>query len=209
MAFNATAAVFRRGYLVEMGEHPQTVGYSLTDSPVGLAAWMLDHDPDSYQKISHAFVDGEPVGGLTRDRILDNITLYWLTGTAKPAAGLYWEETRRIAAAAASGEKPPKLSLPVAFTVFPSEIVQAPRSWAKKSLPQPHLLPRGRQGRTLRRMGRAGHLQPGASGGLQDTALATRRVGVRAWMPALHRFGGHHPLDWERGTGCWHWGSSA
>jgi pimeloyl-ACP methyl ester carboxylesterase len=120
---------------VEMGEHPQTVGYSLTDSPVGLAAWMLDHDADSYQKISHAFVDGEPVGGLTRDRILDNITLYWLTGTATSAAGLYWEETQSIAAAAGSGQAPPKLSLPVAFTVFPSEIVQAPRGWAEKVYP--------------------------------------------------------------------------
>src|SRR5207248_1813158 len=109
----------------EMGEHPQTVGYSLMDSPVGLAAWMLDHDPDSYKKISHAFVDGEPVGGLTRDRILDNMTLYWLTSTATSAARLYWEETQSIGAALASGQAPPKLSLPVGFTVFPSEIIQA------------------------------------------------------------------------------------
>jgi pimeloyl-ACP methyl ester carboxylesterase len=135
-AFNAAAAVYRRGYLVEMGEHPQTVGYSLTDSPVGLAAWMLDHDPDSYAKISRAFVDGKPVGGLTRDRIVDNITLYWLTGTATSAARLYWEETQSILAALASGQKPAKLSLPVAFTVFPSEIFQAPRSWAEKVYPK-------------------------------------------------------------------------
>jgi hypothetical protein len=105
------------------------------DSPVGLAAWMLDHDPDSYKKIAHAFVDGEPVGGLTRDRILDNITLYWLTSTATSAARLYWEETQSIGAALASGQKPPELSLPVAYTVFPSEIVQAPRSWAEKVYP--------------------------------------------------------------------------
>jgi len=135
VAFNQTAAVFKRGYFVEMGEHPQTVGYSLMDSPVGLAAWMLDHDPDSYQKISRAFVDGEPVGGLTRDRILDNMTLYWLTGTATSAARLYWEETQSIGAALASGQKPPKLSLPVGFTVFPSEIIQAPRSWVEKVYP--------------------------------------------------------------------------
>jgi pimeloyl-ACP methyl ester carboxylesterase len=135
VAFNQTAAVFRRGYFVEMGEHPQTVGYSLTDSPVGLAAWMLDHDPDSYKKISRAFVDGEPVGGLTRDRILDNMTLYYLTGTAASAARLYWEETQSIGAALASGQKPPKLTLPVGFTVFPSEIIQAPRSWAEKVYP--------------------------------------------------------------------------
>jgi pimeloyl-ACP methyl ester carboxylesterase len=136
MAFNAAAAVYRRGYLVEMGEHPQTIGYSLTDTPVGLAAWMLDHDPDSYAKISHAFIDGKPVGGLTRDRIVDNLTLYWLTGTATSAARLYWEETQSILAALASGQKPPKLSLPVAFTVFPSEIFQAPRSWAEKVYPK-------------------------------------------------------------------------
>ena len=135
VAFNQTAAVFKRGYFVEMGEHPQTVGYSLMDSPVGLAAWMLDHDPDSYKKISQAFVAGSPVGGLTRDRILDNMTLYWLTSTATSAARLYWEETQSIGAALASGQKPPKLSLPVGFTVFPSEIVQAPRSWAEKVYP--------------------------------------------------------------------------
>ena len=135
VAFNQTAAVFKRGYFVEMGEHPQTVGYSLLDSPVGLAAWMLDHDPDSYAKISHAFVDDAPVGGLTRDRVLDNMTLYWLTGTATSAARLYWEETQSIGAALASGQKPPKLTLPVGFTVFPSEIIQAPQSWTEKVYP--------------------------------------------------------------------------
>jgi pimeloyl-ACP methyl ester carboxylesterase len=135
-AANATAAVFRRGYLVEQGEHPQTVGYSLMDSPVGLAAWMLDHDPDSYEKISRAFRDGAPTGGLTRDHIVDNITLYWLTGTATSAARIYWEETQGILAALKSGQTPPKLSLPVAFTVFPSELIQAPRSWAEKVYPK-------------------------------------------------------------------------
>src|SRR3989475_5289158 len=135
VAFNQTAAVFRRGYFVEMGEHPQTVGYSLMDSPAGLGAWVLDHDPDSYAKIARAFVDGAPVGGLTRDRILDNMTLYWLTGTAASAARLYWEETQSIGAALASGQKPPKLTLPVGFTVFPSEIIQAPRKWTEKVYP--------------------------------------------------------------------------
>jgi pimeloyl-ACP methyl ester carboxylesterase len=135
MAFNQVAAVFKRGYFVEQGEHPQTVGYSLTDSPVGLAAWMLDHDPDSYAKISQAFVDGQPVGGLTREHIVDNVTLYWLTSTAASSARLYWEETQSIGAAVASGQKPPELTLPVAYTVFPSELVQAPRSWAEKVYP--------------------------------------------------------------------------
>jgi len=134
-AANATAAVFRRGYLVEQGEHPQTVGYSLMDSPVGLAAWMLDHDPDSYEKISRAFLDGAPTGGLTREHIVDNISLYLLTGTATSAARIYWEETQGILAALSSGQKPPKLSLPVAFTVFPTELIQAPRSWAEKVYP--------------------------------------------------------------------------
>jgi pimeloyl-ACP methyl ester carboxylesterase len=135
MAFNQVAAIFKRGYFVEQGEHPQTVGYALTDSPVGLAAWMLDHDPDSYAKISHAFVDGKPTGGLTREHIVDNITLYWLTNTAASSARLYWEETQSIGAALASGKKPPDLKLPVAFTVFPNELVQAPRSWAEKVYP--------------------------------------------------------------------------
>jgi pimeloyl-ACP methyl ester carboxylesterase len=131
----AVAAVFKRGYFVEMPEHPQTIGYALTDTPVGLAAWMLDHDADSYQKISRAFLDNQPAGGLTRDRVLDNITLYWLTNTATSSARLYWESGRTIAALVASGKKPPKISLPVGFTVFPGEIFQAPRSWAEKVYP--------------------------------------------------------------------------
>src|SRR5580700_3134208 len=136
VALDALAALFRRGYFVEMPEHPQTIGYALTDTPVGLAAWMLDHDADSYQKISRAFLDGRPAGGLTRDRVVDNITLYWLTGTATSSARLYWETGRTAVAAATTGQKPPELSLPVAFTVFPGEIFQAPRSWAEKVYPK-------------------------------------------------------------------------
>jgi pimeloyl-ACP methyl ester carboxylesterase len=135
MALGELAALFRRGYFVEMPEHPQTIGSALADTPVGLAAWMLDHDADSYEKIMHAFVDGRPTGGLTRDHILDDITLYWMTNTASSSARLYWENFRATFAAIASGEKPPKLELPVAFTVFPGEIVQAPREWAKKAYP--------------------------------------------------------------------------
>jgi hypothetical protein len=86
-ALEALRAQFRKGYIAEQGQSPQTIGYSLTDSPVGLAAWMLDHDVDSYEKISRAFVDGNPSGGLTRDRILDNITLYWLTSSAASPHG--------------------------------------------------------------------------------------------------------------------------
>jgi pimeloyl-ACP methyl ester carboxylesterase len=128
-------AIFKRGYIVEMPEHPQTIGFALTDSPVGLAAWMLDHDADSYAKISRAFLDASPSGGLTRDRILDNITLAWLTQTATSSARIYWEEGRSTAAAIASGQKPPKLELPVAFTVFPDELYKAPRKWAEKVYP--------------------------------------------------------------------------
>src|SRR6185295_16322006 len=79
------------GYFLEQSTRPQTIGYSLLDSPMGLAAWLLDHDTDSYYKISRSFVDGEPVGNLTRESILDNITLYWLTGTGASAARWYWE----------------------------------------------------------------------------------------------------------------------
>src|SRR5262249_14124570 len=135
VALDALAALFRRGYFVEMPEHPQTIGYALTDTPVGLAAWMLDHDEDSYEKISHAFLDGNVTGGLTPELVVDNITLYWLTNSAASSARLYWENFRAISEALAAGKKPAKLSVPGAFTVFPGEIFQAPRSWAEKVYP--------------------------------------------------------------------------
>jgi pimeloyl-ACP methyl ester carboxylesterase len=123
--------IFMRGYIAEMGEHPQTVGYPLADSPVGLAAWMLDHDADSYQKISHAFLDGQPTGGLTRDNVLDNITLYWLTNTPTSAGRIYWEESQ--GGAAAFKNPPPHMMLPAAYTVFPDELFQAPKHWVKSA----------------------------------------------------------------------------
>jgi pimeloyl-ACP methyl ester carboxylesterase len=123
------------GYFLEQSTRPQTIGYSLLDSPIGLAAWMLDHDTDSYYKISRAFVDGEPVGNLTRDHIVDNITLYWLTGTSASAARWYWEFGRAHAAAAAAGQAPPPVSVPVGFTTFPGEIWAAPRSWVETVYP--------------------------------------------------------------------------
>jgi pimeloyl-ACP methyl ester carboxylesterase len=131
-------ATFREsgfGYFLEMATRPQTIGYALLDSPVGLAAWLLDHDTDSYYKISRAFVDGEPVGKLTRDIIVDNITLYWLTGTAASAARSYWEDGRALAAALASGQAPPPVTVPVGFTTFPGEIWAAPRSWVETVYP--------------------------------------------------------------------------
>jgi pimeloyl-ACP methyl ester carboxylesterase len=121
------------GYFLEQSTRPQTIGYALLDSPVALAAWMLDHDTDSYYKISRAFVDGQPSGGLTRDHILDNITVYWLTGTGASAARSYWEGGR--AQALAAGQARPEVKLPVGFTTFPDEIFWAPRSWVQKAYP--------------------------------------------------------------------------
>jgi pimeloyl-ACP methyl ester carboxylesterase len=123
------------GYFLEQATRPQTIGYALLDSPVALAAWMLDHDTDAYYKISSAFVDGEPSGNLTRDHILDNITLYWLTGTGASAARSYWENGQAQAAALAAGQAPPEVSLPVGFTQFPGEIFRAPRSWVEQGYP--------------------------------------------------------------------------
>jgi pimeloyl-ACP methyl ester carboxylesterase len=123
------------GYFLEMATRPQTIGYALLDSPVALAGWLLDHDTDSYYKISHAFVDGEPAGSLTRETIVDNITLYWLTGTGASAARSYWEDGKALAQALASGQAPPQVSLPVGFTTFPGEIWRTPRSWVENSYP--------------------------------------------------------------------------
>ena len=131
-------ATFREdgfGYFLEMATRPETIGYALLDSPVALAAWLLDHDTDSYYKISRAFVDGEPTGNLTRDTIVDNITLYWLTGTAASAARSYWEDARALAAALASGQPPPAVTVPVGFTTFPGEIWASPRSWVEAVYP--------------------------------------------------------------------------
>ena len=121
------------GYFLEQTTRPQTIGYALLDSPVALAAWMLDHDTDSYYKISSAFVDGKPSGNLTRDHILDNITTYWLTGTGASAARSYWESGQ--ATARAAGKTPPPVSVPVGFTTFPGEIVATPRSWVEQAYP--------------------------------------------------------------------------
>jgi pimeloyl-ACP methyl ester carboxylesterase len=134
-ALDAVAA-FRSsgfGYFLEQSTRPQTIGYALLDSPVALAAWMLDHDTDSYYKISRAFVDGQPAGNLTRDHVLDNVTLYWLTATGASAARSYWEGGR--AAALAAGKAPPAVAVPVGFTTFPGEIFRAPRSWVEHVYP--------------------------------------------------------------------------
>jgi pimeloyl-ACP methyl ester carboxylesterase len=115
------------GYFVEQANRPQTIGYALLDSPIALATWLADHDTDAYYKIASAFVDDKPSGGLTRDHLLDNITLYWLTGTGASAARSYWER-------AAAG-KPAPVTVPFGFTTFPGEIWRTPKSWAEKAYP--------------------------------------------------------------------------
>jgi len=120
------------GYFVEQSTRPQTIGYPLLDSPVSLAAWMVDHDTDAYYKIASAFTEDTPSGNLTRDHILDNITLYWLTGTGASAARSYWEAYGADAPGAGQ-TLPPDAQLPVAFTTFPGEIWRTPRSWVEQS----------------------------------------------------------------------------
>jgi pimeloyl-ACP methyl ester carboxylesterase len=133
----AQLATFRQsgiGYFTEMANRPQTIGYALVDSPVALAAWMIDHDTDAYYKIAGAFVDDQPTGNLTCDNVLDDITLYWLTGTGASAARSYWE-AYGSEAPGASQQPLPATSIPFAFTTFPGEIWRTPRSWVEDSYP--------------------------------------------------------------------------
>ena len=113
-------------YALEMKYRPQTL-YGIADSPAGLAGWMLDHDIRSYELIARVF-DGQ-AEGLTRDDILDNITLYWLTGTAVSSARLYWENKFSFL-------EPKNVTIPVAVSAYPDEIVQTPRSWAERAFPK-------------------------------------------------------------------------
>jgi pimeloyl-ACP methyl ester carboxylesterase len=115
------------GYATEMSLRPQTL-YGLADSPIALAAWMLDHDAKSYEDIARAFVDGQPAGNLTRDEVLDNITLTWLTNTGVSSGRLYWENT--LGFFDVKG-----VTVPAAVSVFPRELYQAPRSWTEQAYP--------------------------------------------------------------------------
>jgi pimeloyl-ACP methyl ester carboxylesterase len=130
----ATFGKSGNGYFVEMATRPQTIGYALLDSPVALAAWMVDHDTDAYSKIAAVFVDGRASGNLSRDHILDNITLYWLTGSGASAARSYWEAYGPDAPAAGHLPLPPP-TIPFGFTTFPGEIWRTPRSWVEASYP--------------------------------------------------------------------------
>jgi pimeloyl-ACP methyl ester carboxylesterase len=109
-----------RAYGAIMGTRPQTIGYALTDSPVGLAAWIYDYN------------NGEPERLLHRDDVLDDITLYWLTNSATSAARLYWETAGQSILLSAA-QKTADISLPVAITVFPGEVYRAPESWARRA----------------------------------------------------------------------------
>ena len=122
-AFDQRKAVQPIGYFVEQARRPQTIGNALADSPIGLASWLIDHDTHSYELAAKA-VAGTPDGAITRDDILDNITLYWVTNTGPSAARLYWE---------AAHVPPPtgKVTIPAAYTVFPSEIYRMPKSWVE------------------------------------------------------------------------------
>jgi len=137
-AARAAINVFKEGgfgYFLEQATRPQTIGYALLDSLIALAAWMVDHDTDAYYKIARAFVDDKPSGNLTRDHILDNITLYWLTGTGESAARSYWEGGPNAPHGAAAPAAPPPVTIPVGFTTFPGEIWKTPRSWVETAYP--------------------------------------------------------------------------
>jgi len=115
----------QRGYATEMGTRPQTLS-GLADSPVALASWMLDHDARSEEQLARAIVDGQPFGAITRDDVLDNITLYWLTNTGVSSGRLYWENKYNFYAVK-------NVAVPVAISVFPGERYQPPRSWAERA----------------------------------------------------------------------------
>jgi pimeloyl-ACP methyl ester carboxylesterase len=127
-AFDRLAFFYKHGlgYALEMGNRPQTL-YGIADSPVGLAAWILDHDEASEALMARVFAGQSE--GLTRDDILDNITLYWLTNTAISSARLYWENKLAFFA-------PKNVAIPVAVSIFPDEIYAAPRSWAERAYPK-------------------------------------------------------------------------
>ena len=124
----------RQGHFIEQATRPQTIGYALLASPVALASWMLDHDTDSYYKISRAFLEDQPAGNLTPERVLDNITLYWLTGTGELGRPLLLGGCPgRRRRSRPSPHHP--FEFPVGFTTFPGEIFRAPRSWVEKAYP--------------------------------------------------------------------------
>jgi pimeloyl-ACP methyl ester carboxylesterase len=124
------------GYFIEQATRPQTIGYALLDSPIALATWLADHDTDAYYKIASAFVDDKPSGNLTRDHLLDNITLYWLSGTGESAARSYWEGGPNYPKdPAAAPPTATTVTVPFGFTTFPGEIWKTPRTWVDAIYP--------------------------------------------------------------------------
>ena len=165
------------GYFVEQATRPQTIGYALLDSPAALAAWMLDHDTDAYYKISRAFVDGQPSGNLTRDHVLDNITLYWLTGTGASAARSYWEAYGPDAPAARRPDGAGPGPGPGRLHDVPRRDLADTAELGRERLPHAQLLPSGREGRPLRRLGRAGTVR-GRAAGCVSTGARKRDSGT-------------------------------
>jgi hypothetical protein len=172
------------GYLIEQNTRPQTIGYALLDSPVALAAWMLDHDTDAYYKISRAFTGGQPSGGLTRDYILDNITTYWLTGTGASGGPLILGG--HTSHCPCGGPASPGGQAPGRLHRLPRRDLPGAPQLGPKGLPHPHLLPRGRQGRPLRRLGRARAVRDRDPGGVQIAALTKHRRVARTNRAPLH-----------------------
>ena len=176
------------GYAQEMANRPQTL-YGIEDSPVGLAAWMLDHDASSQALIARVF-DGQSEG-LTRDDILDNVTLYWLTNTAVSSARLYWENKLNFFA-------PKHVAIPVAVSVFPDEIYAAPHSWTEKAYPKLIHYNRLPKGRALRGLGAAASFLGRGSRGLQVTALNAKRRATPSWRrPRRARSPMQRELRWS------------
>jgi hypothetical protein len=178
----AALGAFNASYLIEQSTRSQAISYALLDSTVALAAWMLDHDTDSYYKISRAFLGGPPSGNLTRDHILDNVTLYRLTGTGVSAARSYWKSAR--AQSAAAGQTPPPS--PSRSPSAPSgRDLPGPRSWVQIGYPNPHVRQQARQGRALRRLGRTRAVLGAAAGGVPVPALTgdkRQRARCRRWF---------------------------
>ena len=158
------------GYFVEMATRPQTIGYALLDSPVALAAWMIDHDTDAYYKIARAFVDGQPSGNLTRDNMLDNITAvlvdrHWRLRGPLVLGGLRAGRARRRPWASAG------VADPVRLHDVPRRDLADAAQLGRGELPERHLLQRSRQGRPLRRLGGAGAVLVRAPGRVPVTSL--------------------------------------
>ena len=159
---------------------PQTL-YGIADSPVGLAAWMINHDAASYQDIADA-VAGHPVGNLTRDEVLDNVTFYWLTNTGISSARLYWENTYDF-----FGVK--NVTIPAAVSVFPKEIYKAPRSWAERAYPKLIYFNEVDRGLPLRRLAGAGAVQPLSSARRSGHCASRVQAGGAHTVPAIRHAG--------------------